>query len=222
MLSTDPISDATRPGPVSHTTSRTGDRRLVDITIDTDGRAGAATGRITATENHRFWVADSRAWVPAASLAGRSVVADQRRHLGSGHLHERPGPAHDQLQPNRQRPPAPTTYSLRGTPVLVHNDDPCKLALGMREYGTRELARTVGATHFLDLPGESWMFPVMRAIENASTGLYVNLKGFTGTTPAEQFMRAVLAAVRGSQNGTEKEMRWIAEAVYSGKREWNT
>jgi hypothetical protein len=45
-----------------------GDKKLVDITVDTDRDGGHATGTITATDNHPFWVEDFGGWIDAGNL----------------------------------------------------------------------------------------------------------------------------------------------------------
>jgi hypothetical protein len=221
VLSTDPVADATRPGPVSHTVNRASAKRLVDVTVDTDGPAGAKAGTLTATDNHLFWVADAKAWVPAGSLqAGQwlrtsggtwvQVAATSTRTAYTTGYNFTVTGHH-------------TYYAFAGdTPVLVHNSDPCKVALGMREYDTAKFATTHGATHYLNLPDDLWKGPVQAAILNTDVVLYINLKGFDGATSAEQFMLAALAGTRAGAKATQQEMRWLAEAVFTGKRQWNT
>jgi hypothetical protein len=68
VLSTDPVTGITQQQPVTATITGSGAKHLVDVTVDTDGSAGDATGKITATDGHPFWVADLGQWVDAGSL----------------------------------------------------------------------------------------------------------------------------------------------------------
>ncbi|MFD8497859.1 polymorphic toxin-type HINT domain-containing protein [Amycolatopsis sp. NPDC059657] len=54
--------------PVTAAYTSTGSKSLVEITIDTDGEAGAATGTVVTTDNHPFWVDDRGRWIVAADL----------------------------------------------------------------------------------------------------------------------------------------------------------
>jgi hypothetical protein len=47
----------------------TGVKHLVEVTVDLDDDRGERTSKITATDNHPFWVPDLRRWVPAGDLA---------------------------------------------------------------------------------------------------------------------------------------------------------
>ena len=57
-----------------------GAKRLVQVTIDADGRAGDRTATVTATEGHPFWVASEQNWTDAGELAAgdRLTAADGR------------------------------------------------------------------------------------------------------------------------------------------------
>jgi Pretoxin HINT domain len=80
VLATDPTTGETGPHPVTATVAGSGDKQLVDITVD----AGGGTGTITATANHPFWVADLAQWVDAGQLQSGQMVAHQLRHMGPG------------------------------------------------------------------------------------------------------------------------------------------
>ncbi|MEU8246087.1 RHS repeat-associated core domain-containing protein [Nonomuraea sp. NPDC048916] len=68
VLATDPTTSRTEPRPVTALIAGQGTKRLVKLTIDIDGDRGDATGSITATHNHPFWVPALRLWMPAAQL----------------------------------------------------------------------------------------------------------------------------------------------------------
>lgn len=52
-----------------------GVKHLVELTIDTDGDKGSATGSIVATDGHPFWVVNRQAWLDAGDLQiGDQVV----------------------------------------------------------------------------------------------------------------------------------------------------
>jgi hypothetical protein len=75
VVATDPTGGHTAPKPVTATISSTGTKRLVDVAIDEDGKAGTAPAVISATPEHPFWIPGVKAWVPAGALVvGSSVL----------------------------------------------------------------------------------------------------------------------------------------------------
>jgi hypothetical protein len=64
VIATDPETGESGPRKVTALINGTGDKQLVDITLDTDG----STGTITATEGHPFWVPQLSQWVDAGDL----------------------------------------------------------------------------------------------------------------------------------------------------------
>ncbi|WP_169514629.1 Hint domain-containing protein [Actinokineospora enzanensis] len=72
VLATDPQSGEMRPQAVVAVITGEGNKRLVDITID----SGAT---LTATEGHPFWSATSGHWVAAGQLFPGTRVLDARR-----------------------------------------------------------------------------------------------------------------------------------------------
>jgi hypothetical protein len=74
----------------------------------------------------------------------------------------------------------------------------------LRDFGTRELAEKLGATHFLDR--EDWMSAVKTAAVNSATRITVNLSGFSGSSTWSQVMGAVGRGVGGAPKYTEWEM----------------
>ncbi|ORT54577.1 Hint domain-containing protein, partial [Streptomyces sp. CB03238] len=69
VLATDPTTGTTDARAVTDVIVGTGRKNLVAVTIDTDGRAGNATGTVTATGGHPFWVDSRQRWVNAEDLA---------------------------------------------------------------------------------------------------------------------------------------------------------
>ncbi|WP_157995721.1 RHS repeat-associated core domain-containing protein [Thermomonospora amylolytica] len=69
VLATDPETGRTEAKTVTDTITGEGEKQLVEITVDTDGPAGDKTGKITATDEHPFWVAGFiRQWINAEDL----------------------------------------------------------------------------------------------------------------------------------------------------------
>ncbi|MFJ6408813.1 ricin-type beta-trefoil lectin domain protein [Streptomyces hydrogenans] len=68
IVATDPRTGATRAETVTSTIRGQGEKRLVEVVIDTDGTKGAATSAITATDGHPFWVPALGKWVDATDL----------------------------------------------------------------------------------------------------------------------------------------------------------
>jgi YD repeat-containing protein len=68
VLATDPTTGRTEAKPVTDVIKGSGQKQLVEITVDTDGAKGSATGKITATDRHPFWVADQSGWTDAEDL----------------------------------------------------------------------------------------------------------------------------------------------------------
>ncbi|MBN6052392.1 hypothetical protein JYK22_10660 [Nonomuraea sp. RK-328] len=68
VLATDPATGRNESRPVTALIAGQGPKRLVNITIDTDGAKGNRTESIIATDNHPFWLPALKLWVPAADL----------------------------------------------------------------------------------------------------------------------------------------------------------
>ncbi|MEU8264550.1 polymorphic toxin-type HINT domain-containing protein [Micromonospora sp. NPDC048999] len=64
----DPESGKEGARPVTALITGEGDKKLVDITVDSDGD-GKADGTVTATDGHPFWVDDQREWLRAEHLS---------------------------------------------------------------------------------------------------------------------------------------------------------
>ncbi|WP_326551566.1 putative adhesin [Micromonospora sp. NBC_01813] len=68
VLATDPTTGRTEAEEVTALIVGTGEKNLVEVTVDLDGADGDQTGTITATDNHPFWVESINRWVDAADL----------------------------------------------------------------------------------------------------------------------------------------------------------
>ncbi|UQA95697.1 polymorphic toxin-type HINT domain-containing protein [Streptomyces halobius] len=68
VLATDPGTGETSARAVTKVISGEGRKNLVEITVDADGEAGSATGTVTATDGHPFWVDSRGRWLDAAEL----------------------------------------------------------------------------------------------------------------------------------------------------------
>jgi RHS repeat-associated protein len=99
-----------------------GGKKLVTITIDTDGQAGSKSSTLTATEGHPFWLPDAGVWVTAGQLkagewlqtaSGTWVLITAVEH------HKRHQRVHNLTVEGQH-----TYYVIAGdTPVLVHNSN---------------------------------------------------------------------------------------------------
>ncbi|TDD30064.1 hypothetical protein E1286_46145 [Nonomuraea terrae] len=69
VLATDPETGKTEAKQVIDLIVGDGEKNLVQVTIDTDGKQGRDTGVIIATSQHPFWVPELRKWVDAGKLA---------------------------------------------------------------------------------------------------------------------------------------------------------
>jgi hypothetical protein len=87
VLASDPEKEDTEKGdtegrPVTRLITGNGTKHLVDVTVDTDGDAGDATGTVTATAGHPFWVDERGEYVDAGRLApGDTVTTPSGEHL---------------------------------------------------------------------------------------------------------------------------------------------
>ncbi|MFE7135688.1 polymorphic toxin-type HINT domain-containing protein, partial [Streptomyces sp. NPDC057638] len=125
VLATDPTTGKTSRQKVTATITGSGEKHLVELTLDTDGPRGTTTGKLTATTGHPFWVPSLKKWLKAGELkpgqwlhtgAGTSVQLDAVRAWTQK-------AAVYNLTVDR----AHTYYALAGaTPVLVHNAEPCR------------------------------------------------------------------------------------------------
>ncbi|MFF7023439.1 DNRLRE domain-containing protein [Streptomyces klenkii] len=68
VLATDPTTGKTEARAVDDVIIGNGEKHLVKLTVDTDGDKGDATGTITATEGHPFWLEDQKTWTDAGKV----------------------------------------------------------------------------------------------------------------------------------------------------------
>ncbi|MEU4692275.1 polymorphic toxin-type HINT domain-containing protein [Actinoplanes sp. NPDC023714] len=120
VLATDPVTGLTAAKPVTATILGTGDKKLVDVTVDLDGDRGDRTATVTATDRHPFWVADLGTWVDAGLLSPQQWL---RTSAGT----------YVQIAAIDHRDASTRVHNLTvaglhtyyvvggGTPVLVHN-----------------------------------------------------------------------------------------------------
>ncbi|MEV8534919.1 polymorphic toxin-type HINT domain-containing protein, partial [Streptomyces sp. NPDC051211] len=125
VVATDEESGTTTPRSVVAQIVGDGHKKLVELTIDIDGREGDASEKLTATDGHPFWVPALDSWVKATDLtagqwlqtsAGTWVqVTEVKRWTQQKRVH------------NLTVASDHTYYVLAGTtPVLSHNcgEDP--------------------------------------------------------------------------------------------------
>jgi hypothetical protein len=138
VLATDPVRGVTAGKAVTALIAGAGVKQLVDVTVDTDGGGGSATGTFTATENHRVWVPELRAWVGAGSLeAGQWLRTSAGTWVQVSAVAKR---AAETKVHNLTVADFHSYYVVAGgTPVLVHNDLPCKE--GPVSYGGTDLSQ---------------------------------------------------------------------------------
>jgi RHS repeat-associated protein len=82
VRATDPHTGETGSRPVVATITTQGTKNLVELTIDTDGRAGEATATLTATANHPFWADDQDRWIEAGDLRADADLRTTRASVG--------------------------------------------------------------------------------------------------------------------------------------------
>jgi RHS repeat-associated protein len=68
VLATDPDTGDSGPHKVTALVKGSGDKHLIDITLDTDGPTGSKTSTLTATDGHPFWVPELHRWINAGDL----------------------------------------------------------------------------------------------------------------------------------------------------------
>ncbi|MEX5637949.1 Hint domain-containing protein, partial [Parafrankia sp. FMc2] len=116
VLATNPDTGRTEPHTVTHLIVGTGDKHLVDITVDT--RDGPAV--LTATGGHPFWDTTDREWVDADDLTPSDTLRTPDGHTVSV-AGTREYQQHDTVY-NLTVDTLHTYYVLAGTtPALVHN-----------------------------------------------------------------------------------------------------
>ncbi|MDX2682694.1 ricin-type beta-trefoil lectin domain protein [Streptomyces sp. NY05-11A] len=121
VLATDPKTGETRVETVTAEIKGQGLKHLVQVTIDVDGKKGARTAQVTATDGHPFWVPELRAWIKATDLeAGQWLQTSAGTYVQITAIQRWTAPA---TVHNLTVSEIHTYYALAGaTALLVHND----------------------------------------------------------------------------------------------------
>ncbi|WP_455432609.1 golvesin C-terminal-like domain-containing protein [Streptosporangium canum] len=122
VLATDPETGTTEAKPVTALIIGEGDKNLVQITVDTDGKKGDKTGLVTATDKHPFWAPELHEWVDAKDLLpGTWIRTSAGTHIQITAIKK--WTAHQRVH-NLTIADIHTYYVLAGAvPVLVHNSN---------------------------------------------------------------------------------------------------
>jgi hypothetical protein len=194
VWATDPETGEVGPRPVTDLIVGTGDKTLVDITIDGD--------TITATDEHPFWVNNQGQWVDAEDLqpgdlllgsSGATISIDDVtvRRVADEAVHN--------LTVADLR-----TYHVQTGPhaVLVHNCAPSGLALSPRDVrfsqssvnGVDEIASSMGANGWVGDPIDVVRMPdgTLTTIDNtrllaaneAGINVQANIHAFDDVLPS--------------------------------------
>ncbi len=120
MVATDPTTGRTSKEEVTDTIVGVGEKALISVTVDVDGKGGNDTAVITATDGHPFWIPSLGTWERTDELEpGDWLQTSEGRHV--------------QVEAVRSWTQWATVYNLTvdtahtyyvladGTPVLVHN-----------------------------------------------------------------------------------------------------
>ncbi|MFI0486554.1 polymorphic toxin-type HINT domain-containing protein [Actinomadura sp. 9N215] len=123
VQATDPATGTTSTQPVVATITDTGAKRLVQLTVDTDGKQGGETSVLTATDGHPFWTPTTATWTDAEKLKpGMWLRTSAGTHVQLTAVKTRT--AHQRVH-NLTVAGTHTYYVASGTTsVLVHN---CKV-----------------------------------------------------------------------------------------------
>ncbi|MFY1704102.1 hypothetical protein ACN28G_20605 [Micromonospora sp. WMMA1923] len=71
VVATDPELGVTEARPVVDLIVGDGEKQLVEVTVDTDGDAGSATGAVIATGGHPLWEDDRGRSADVEGLSGQ-------------------------------------------------------------------------------------------------------------------------------------------------------
>jgi hypothetical protein len=121
VVATDPETGRTALKRVTALIASTGLKNLVDIVIRASRNGHETTGKLTATDNHPFWVTNRKLWVSARDLNPGDVLQDTAARPSTVvAIHKRNG---EQAVHNFTVADIHTYYVIAGnTPVLAHND----------------------------------------------------------------------------------------------------
>ncbi|MBC6463510.1 polymorphic toxin-type HINT domain-containing protein, partial [Actinomadura sp. HBU206391] len=161
ILATDPETGQTQAKDVLATITSNGQKNLVEVTVDTDGKHGDNTGLVIATDSHPFWVAGKhKKWTKAADLKpGMWLRTSAGTHTQITAINT--WTRHQQVH-NLTIDGIHTYYVEAGnTPVLVHNSN-CGLGRdlidGDAQYHIIAGNRTGGGHKWPGQPGKT-VFP---------------------------------------------------------------
>ncbi|MFB7611710.1 pre-toxin TG domain-containing protein [Streptomyces gardneri] len=134
VLATDPDTGLTEPQPVTDLITGSGEKRLVTLTVDTDGDAGDHTDTVTATDRHPFRTVGPDVWSDAVDLTpGTWLRTDTSKPVRVTAVATGTG---QQTVHNLTVARLHTYYVLAGsTPVLVHNAKKNKCSLEIDHVG---------------------------------------------------------------------------------------
>ncbi|GAA2517443.1 polymorphic toxin-type HINT domain-containing protein [Streptomyces gobitricini] len=225
VVATDPKTGETRVTTVTAEIKGSGLKRLVKVTIDTDGKAGSKTAEMTATDGHPFWVAEVGKWIDATDLkSGQWLQTSAGTYVQITSIER--WTSQDATVHNLTVSDLHTYYvaaSVRN--VLVHNcnEEIKDVALGTSDNGLEEFANDNGYRHFMgDATFEDALASVRDvANEHPETHIHVRLDGFAMTsgkkgTPAELFDDAVTQGQGDNWYTTQREMAILERAFRVG------
>ncbi|MEV1166985.1 DNRLRE domain-containing protein [Nonomuraea sp. NPDC049784] len=145
VLATDTATGETQSEPVTDLITGNGEKKLVDITVDTDektvdaggrtvdadGKKEKKTGKLTATDEHPFWVRDLGRWVYAKDLQpGMWLRTSSGTYVQVKAVKKRT--AHQRVH-NLTVADLHTYYVLAGTAsVLAHNASKCGFTFSVK------------------------------------------------------------------------------------------
>ncbi|MFF8017926.1 pre-toxin TG domain-containing protein [Streptomyces sp. NPDC007929] len=134
VLATDPATGSTRAEPVTDLITGSGHKRLITLTVDTDGTAGQRTDTVTATDRHPFWTPGPDLWTDAIDLtAGTELRTSTGAEAEITAVATRTA---EQTVHNLTVAGTHTYYVLAGsTPLLVHNAKKNKCGLEIDHVG---------------------------------------------------------------------------------------
>ncbi len=134
VLATDPETGRNAARTVDDVIVGSGVKHLVRLTVDTDGDQGAATGEVTATDGHPFWLVDRQEWVKAGDITPGALL---RTPDGATNKVEAVRTWTAEQQVFNLTVADLHTYYVRvgAAAVLVHNSNPCKeIVLGQFDH----------------------------------------------------------------------------------------
>ncbi|WP_435830873.1 RHS repeat-associated core domain-containing protein [Polymorphospora rubra] len=221
VLATEPETGETAAKEVVATIIGQGDKHLVEVTIDTDGKNGGDSP-IVATDGHPFWVASLNLWLDAADLsvgdwlqtsAGTWVqITALKRWTQQATVH------------NLTVAGIHTYFVLSaGVPVLVHNTScPSSIALGLTSTDENpdslfEFALDTQSTPWMDWedPGNPWKTINQALDPDSNVQIHFNLDGIRNPVewarnPQGALTAEELAAIRDAPASVQARVTWYS------------